>query len=160
MLPHTYTAFHLALYLARCTAPAVCLNVVNCNEIFFKSLNYSVLFVFLKAKALLVGMPPLFVIKWEYLHMNLCLFLWWKAVVRFRPEYIWLCSFHEMLTSNLMLSSGLTNFSHLLRAVAKISRCRVYGISRRGIVELGSSFDSIFYLFSMEVTRAHTTPSP
>ena len=134
---HTYTAYHLALYLARCTAPAICLNVVNCNEVFLNSLNYnSVLFVFLKIKALLVEMLPLFVIKWEYLHMNLWLFLWLKAVVRFRLEYIWLCSFHEMLTSTLMLSSGLTNFCHLLRAVAKISRCRVYGISRRGIVEV------------------------
>ena len=37
------------------------------------------------------------------------------------------------------------------RAVTKISSCRVYAISRRGIEQLGSSSGSIFLLFPMKV---------
>ena len=40
-------------------------------------------------------------------------------------------------------------------AVAKISSCRVYAISRRGIVQLGSSFGSIFLLLPIKVAGAH-----
>ena len=43
----------------------------------------------------------------------------------------------------------------LTRAVAKISSCRVYAISRRGIVQLGSSFCSIFLLFPTRAARNH-----
>ena len=66
-----------------------------------------------------------------------------------------------MLTSILMLPSGLTNFSHLLRGFTKISKCQVFGTtgSRREIVQLGSSFGSIILLFSTNVARAdaHST---
>ena len=44
---------------------------------------------------------------------------------------------------------------HQHRAVVKISSCPVYVISRRGIVQLGSSFGSIFLLFPMRVVGAH-----
>ena len=46
---------------------------------------------------------------------------------------------------------------HQHKAVAKISSCQVYVISRRGIVQLGSSFGStcIFLLFPMRVAGAH-----
>ena len=36
------------------------------------------------------------------------------------------------------------------RAVTNISSCQVYVISRRGIVQLGSSFGSIFLLFPLK----------
>ena len=44
------------------------------------------------------------------------------------------------------------------RAVIKISSSGVYAISRRGIEQLGSSFDStcIFLLFPMKVAGGHT----
>ena len=41
------------------------------------------------------------------------------------------------------------------RAVAKISSCRVYANSRRGIVQLGSYFASVFLLFPMKVAGGH-----
>ena len=40
-------------------------------------------------------------------------------------------------------------------AVAKISSCRVCAISRRGIVQLGSSLDSIFLLLPIKEAGAH-----
>ena len=40
-------------------------------------------------------------------------------------------------------------------AVAKMSSCRVYAISRRGIGQLGSSFGSVFLLFPIKVAGAH-----
>ena len=43
----------------------------------------------------------------------------------------------------------------LTRAVAKISSCQVYAISRRGIVQLGSSFGSIFLLFPIRAAGNH-----
>ena len=45
----------------------------------------------------------------------------------------------------------------LTRAVAKISSCQVhvYAISRRGIVQLGSSFCSIFLLFPTRAAGNH-----
>ena len=44
---------------------------------------------------------------------------------------------------------------HQHRAVTKISSCQVYVISRRGIVQLGSSFGSILLLFPMRKAGAH-----
>ena len=47
---------------------------------------------------------------------------------------------------------------HQHRAVANISSCRVYVTSRRGIVQLGSSFGStycILLLFPMREVGAH-----
>ena len=41
-------------------------------------------------------------------------------------------------------------------AVTKTSSCRVYAISWTGIVQQGSSFGSIFFLFTLRVARAHT----
>ena len=45
---------------------------------------------------------------------------------------------------------------HQHRAVAKISSCQVYEISRRGIVQLGSFFGSILLLFPMRVAQGLT----
>ena len=44
----------------------------------------------------------------------------------------------------------------ILSAVTKISSCRVYAISGRGIVQQGSYFGSIFFLFTLRVARAYT----
>ena len=45
------------------------------------------------------------------------------------------------------------------RAVANISSCWVYSISRRGIFQLGfSSFSPIFVLFPMKVARENLRP--
>ena len=44
------------------------------------------------------------------------------------------------------------------RAVANISSCWVYAISRRGILQLGSSFGSIFILFPMKVAGENLQP--
>jgi len=45
------------------------------------------------------------------------------------------------------------------RAVAKISSSWVYAFSRRGIAQQGSTFGSIFLLFSMKVARVHAHSS-
>ena len=46
------------------------------------------------------------------------------------------------------------------RATAKISGCWVYTISRRGIVQLGSSlYGSIFLLFPIRVAKTHAHSS-
>ena len=47
----------------------------------------------------------------------------------------------------------------VIRAVAKISSCWVYVISRRRIVQIESSFGSIFLLFPIKVAAAHTHSS-
>ena len=44
------------------------------------------------------------------------------------------------------------------RAVANISSCWVYAISRRGIFQLGSSFGSIFVLFPVKVAGENLQP--
>ena len=44
------------------------------------------------------------------------------------------------------------------RAVANISICWVYAISRRGIFQLGSSFGSIFVLFPVKVAGENLRP--
>ena len=48
---------------------------------------------------------------------------------------------------------------HQHRAVTKISSCWVYAISRKGIVQLGSLFGSIFLLFPMKVAVDHAHSS-
>ena len=45
---------------------------------------------------------------------------------------------------------------YVCRVVAKISSSRVYAISRKRIVQLGSSLGSIFLLFRIEVAGAHS----
>ena len=45
---------------------------------------------------------------------------------------------------------------NLIRAVANISSCRVYVISRRGIVQQGRTFGSIFFLLSVRVAGVHS----
>ena len=44
------------------------------------------------------------------------------------------------------------------RAIANFSSCRVNAISRRGIVQPGSSSGSIFLLFSMKVAGENPRP--
>ena len=48
----------------------------------------------------------------------------------------------------------------LPRTVTKISICRVNTTSRRGIKQLGISFDSVFLLFSYESSRGNPRPPP
>ena len=53
-------------------------------------------------------------------------------------------------------SENLLYYCIVIRTVAKISSCWVYVISRRRIVQIGSSFGSIFLLFPMKVATSHT----
>ena len=53
----------------------------------------------------------------------------------------------------------MSDFQGYNRAVAKISSFRVNAVIRRGIVQLGNSFVSIFLLFSMKVAEAHAQSS-
>ena len=48
---------------------------------------------------------------------------------------------------------------HDCRAVPNISSSWVYAISRRGIVQLGSTFRSIFFFFLVKVAMAHAHSS-
>ena len=45
---------------------------------------------------------------------------------------------------------------NLIRAVANISSCRVYVISRRGIVQQGRTFGSIFFLLPIRGAGVHS----
>ena len=54
----------------------------------------------------------------------------------------------------------MSDFQGLNRAVAKISSFRVNAVIRRGIVQLGNSFVSIFLLFSMKVAGENPRSSP
>ena len=51
---------------------------------------------------------------------------------------------------------------NLIGAVANISSCREYVISRRGIVQQGRTFGSIFFLLPIRVARvpSHVSDSP
>ena len=54
----------------------------------------------------------------------------------------------NLLRSDWLVLQGATITTHVVpTAIAKISSCRVYANSRRGIVQLGSTFGSIFLLF-------------
>ena len=55
-------------------------------------------------------------------------------------------------TSHIALILGF------LRAVTKISRCQINTTSRRGIKQRGTSFGSIFLLFSYESSRGNPRP--
>ena len=54
----------------------------------------------------------------------------------------------------------MSDFQEFNRAVAKISSFRVNAVIRRGIVQLGNSFVSIFLLFSMKVAGENPQSSP
>ena len=82
--------------------------------------------------------------------------------------YVWEVGYHQDYRIALDFWSGLRNwitlsgasdrvsdFQGYNRAVAKISSFRVNAVIRRGIVQLGNSFVSIFLLFSMKVAEAH-----
>ena len=82
--------------------------------------------------------------------------------------YVWEVGYHQDYRIALDFWSGLRNwitlsgasdrvsdFQGYNRAVTKISSFRVNAVIRRGIVQLGNSFVSIFLLFSMKVAEAH-----
>ena len=92
--------------------------------------------------------------------------------------YVWEVGYHQDYRIVLDFWSGLRDWITLLgpsdvcvlytmsdfqgfnRAVAKISSFRVKAVIRRGIVQLGNSFVSIFLLFSMKVAGENPQSSP
>ena len=64
------------------------------------------------------------------------------------------CQLYMCLEDSIRVVTKILN-----RAVAKISSCWVYAISRRGVVQQGSHFGSIFLLLSIRVAGAHANRS-
>ena len=63
-------------------------------------------------------------------------------------------------TENAESTSRIALTLDFLRAVTKISSCRVNTTSKRGFKQLGISFGSIFLLFSCESSRGNPRPPP